>query len=84
MRKGNINSNIRDPLFVHKYKRKNKQLHTNNFIQNIIIWLTIHKDTVSNTALQQTGIQTCASIFSMTVIFQYFLTAVKLHRIYVC
>lgn len=39
---------------------------------------------VSSTVLQQIGIQTCASIISTTVIFQYFLTTVKLYRIYTC
>lgn len=39
---------------------------------------------VSSNVLPQTGIQICTSAISMTAIFQYFLTAVKLHRIYMC
>lgn len=84
--KGNINSNIRDPLLLHKQKPKSKQLCTNNFIQKTIICDSVHKYTVSNTALLQEGIHNCATSFSMpliAVISQYFLTAV-LHSIYTC
>lgn len=84
--KGNINSSIRDPLLQHKQKPKSKQLCTNNFIQKTLICDSVHKYSVSNTALQQEGIHNYVTSFSMplvTVISQYFLTAV-LHSIYTC
>lgn len=59
VRKGNINSNIRDPLLLLKYKRKSKQLCTNNFIQKTIICDSVHKYTVSNTALQHRYLHLC-------------------------